>query len=187
MPLAQAPENLPIYDGTTVLPHIKLKQLLGVRFWHAETHWWIILVQNHLWVLSCSLVHLWVCTHTGGKVNSVKTKSSFLQEVLGALFLRTLGMNWTKTRNRGKKIITGDPNGSAWHMFVSPWYSYFPALHIHAPSTLLPHRQSLHLSQMALQCLTPDTAPFPFKLQERAWIFHAAAARVPVSLRSKTT
>lgn len=32
MPLAQAPENLPIYDGTTALPDIKLKQMLGVSF-----------------------------------------------------------------------------------------------------------------------------------------------------------
>lgn len=35
----------------------------------------------------------------------VKTMSSVLQKVLGALLLKTLGINLTKTRNRGKKTL----------------------------------------------------------------------------------
>lgn len=56
-------------------------------------------------------------------------------------------------------------------------------LHIHVSPTPLHHRPSLHLSQTGLAL---DTAPFPFRPQERAQIFYTTEASLPVSLSSKT-
>lgn len=89
MPSSQVPKNLPIYDGTTALTHIK--QLTGVSMLkEAEGSFLSRTVSGFCLALGfiCGFALVQV-----GKANLVKMKSSFFHNVLGALFLGTLGMS----------------------------------------------------------------------------------------------